>query len=77
MRDIDSLTKSKMEKAWAWAVNNCVAREPKSMQEASQKVVHMSSIYEKTVLQSDVSSCAHLSLQDQNNLLEFLTEMEH
>ncbi len=33
--------------------------------------------YEKAVLQSVVSTnCAHLSLQDQNTLLELLTEFE-
>jgi hypothetical protein len=34
MRDINSLTTSKMEKAWA--VNNSMARKPHSMQEATQ-----------------------------------------
>jgi hypothetical protein len=34
MRDINSLTMSKMEKAWA--VNNSMAHEPSSMQQSTQ-----------------------------------------
>ena len=65
-----------MEKAWA--VKNCMAHEPHSMQEATERVVHiLDAKYEKADLQSVVSAnCTHLSLQDQNKLLEFLIEFE-
>ncbi|KAL3784137.1 hypothetical protein HJC23_005795 [Cyclotella cryptica] len=49
MRDINSLTSSNLDKAWA--VNNSMANEPQSTQEATH-------------------------LQDQNSLLELLTEFE-
>ena len=64
MRDINSLTTSKMEKAWT--VNNSMAHEPHSMQEATKQVVHiLDAKYEKADLQSVVSTnCTHLSLQD-------------
>ena len=76
MRDINSLTPSKMEKAWT--VNNSMAHEPHSTQEATQQVVHiLDAKYEKADLQSVVSAnCTHLSLQDQNKLPELLTEYE-
>jgi hypothetical protein len=76
MRDINSLTTSKMEKVWA--VNNSMAHEPHSTQEATQRVVHiLDAKYEKADLQSVVSvNCTHLSLQDQNKLMEVLTEFE-
>ncbi len=64
MRDINGLTTSKMEKAWT--VNNSMAQEPHSMQEATQWVVHiLDAKYEKADLQSVVSTnCTHLSLHD-------------
>ena len=76
MRDINSLTTSKLESTWA--VNNSMAHEPHSMQETTQRVVHiLDAKYEKEDLQSVVSTnCTHLSLQDQNKLLELLTENE-
>ena len=76
MRDINSLTTSKMEKAWA--LNNSMAHEPQSTQEATRRVVNiLDAKYEKADLQSIVSTnCTHLSLQDQNSLLELLTEFE-
>jgi hypothetical protein len=76
MRDINSLTKSKMEKAWA--VNSSMTCKPSSMQATTQRVVHiLDTKYEKADLQSVVSTnCTHLSLQDTNNLLELLTELE-
>ena len=76
MRDINSLTTSKMEKAWT--VNNSMAHEPHSMQEATQQVVHiLDAKYEKADLQSVVSTnCTHLSLPDQNKFLKLLTEYE-
>ena len=66
MRDINSLTTSKLESTWT--VNNSMAQEPHSTQEATQRVVHiLDAKYEKVDLQSVVSAnCTHLSLQDQN-----------
>ena len=65
-----------MEKAWT--VNNSMAHEPHSMQEATKQVVCiLDTKYEKADFQSVVSAnCTHLSLQDQNKLLELLTEFE-
>ena len=76
MRDANSLTKSKMERAWA--VNISLAHEPSSMQEVTQRVVYiLDTKYEKVNLQSVVSTnCTHLSLHDHNMLLELLTEYE-
>ena len=76
MRDINSLTTSKMERAWA--VNNSMVQEPLSMHEETLRVVHiLDAKYEKADLQSVVSTnCTHLSLQDQNKLLELFTEYE-
>ena len=67
---------SKMERAWT--VNNSMVHEPQSMHEATQRVVHiLDAKYEKADLQSVASTnCTHLSLQDQNKLLELLTEFE-
>ena len=55
-----------------------MAHEPHSMHEATQRVVHiLDAKYEKVDLQSVVSAnCTHLSLPDQNKLLELLTEFE-
>ena len=76
MRDINSLTTSKMEKAWT--VNSSMAHEPHSTHEATKQIVHiLDAKYEKADLQSVVSTnCTHLNLQDQNKLLELLTEYE-
>ena len=76
MRDINSLTTSKMERTWA--VNNSMVHKPHSMHKVTQRVVHiLDAKYEKADLQSVVSAnCTHLSLQDQNKLLELLTEYE-
>ena len=76
MRDINSLTSPSMDKAWA--VNNSMVHEPHSMQEVTEQVIHiLDANYEKADLQSVVSTnCSHLSLQDQNKLLELLTEYE-
>ena len=65
-----------MEKAWT--VNNSMAHKPYSMHKATQRVVHiLDAKYEKADLQSVVSTnCTHLSLPDQNKLLELLTEYE-
>ena len=55
-----------------------MVQEPHSMHEATQRVVHiLDAKYEKTDSQSVVgANCTHLSLQDQNKLLELLTEYE-
>ena len=46
MRDINSLTRSKMERGWT--VNKSMAHKPHSMQEATQQVVHILDVkYEK------------------------------
>ncbi len=70
MRDINSLTTLKMERTWA--VNNSMVQEPISTHEATQRVVHiLDAKYEKADLQSVLSAnCPHISLQEQNNLLE-------
>ena len=64
MRDINSLTKSKIEKAWT--VHNSLAHEPHSTHEATKRVVQiLDAKYEKADLQSVVSAnCTHLSPQD-------------
>ena len=76
MRDVNSLTTSKMERAWT--VNNSLVHERQSTHEATQRIVHiLDAKYEKADLQSVVSAnCAHLSLRDQNKLLELLIEFE-
>ena len=76
MRDINGLTKSKIEKAWT--VHNILAHEPHSTHEATKHVVQiLDAKYEKADLQSVVSTnCTHLSPQDQSKLLELLTEFE-
>ena len=72
MRDISSLTASKMERART--ANNSMAHKPQSTHEATQRVVHiLDAKYEQADLQSVVSTnCTDLSLQDQNKLLELL-----
>ncbi len=76
MRHINSLTMSKMERAWA--VNNSMAHKPHSTQEATKQEVHiLDAKYEKADLKSVVSAnCTHLSLPGQNKLLDLLTEFE-
>ena len=63
IRNINSLTKSKMGKAWT--VNNSMAHELHSMHEATQQVVHiLDAKYEKADLQSGVSAnCTHQVFQ--------------
>eukprot|EP00804_Cyclotella_cryptica_P022722 CCRYP_012507-RA/>CCRYP_012507-RA protein AED:0.37 eAED:0.36 QI:0/-1/0/1/-1/1/1/0/142 len=55
-----------------------MANEPQSTQEVTQQVVKiLDANYKKADLQSTVSTdCSHLSLQDQNSLLELLPEFE-
>ena len=76
MRDINSLATSNMDKVWA--VNNSMAHKSQSTHEATQQIVHiLDAKYEKADLHTIVSTnCTHLSLQDQNKLLELLTELE-
>ena len=76
MRDINSLTTSKMERAWT--VNNSMVHEPHSMHEATLRVVHiLDAKYEKADLQLVFSAnCTHLSLRDQDKLLELLIDFE-
>ena len=76
LRDINSLTRSKMENVCA--INNSMVREPNSTQEGTQQVSHiLDAKYEKTDIQSVVSAnCTHQSLPDQNKSLELLTEYE-
>ena len=66
MRDINSLTTSNMDSAWA--LNNSMACKPSRKQEATQQVVHiLDAKYEKADLQSVVSAnCTHINLPDQN-----------
>ncbi len=76
MRDVNSLTMSKMERAWT--VNNSMAHKQQSTHKATKQVVHiLDAKYEKADLQSVVgTNCTHLSLQDQNKLLALLTGYE-
>jgi hypothetical protein len=71
-RDINSMTTSKMKRAWT--VNNSMEHGTHNMQEVTQQAVHILDMkYEKADLQSVVSTnCNHLSLQDQNKLLKFV-----
>jgi hypothetical protein len=57
--------------------DNSMTHEPQSMPEVMQRVVRIRDAkYEKADLQSVVSiNCSHLSLQDQNRLLELLMEL--
>jgi hypothetical protein len=66
MRDINSPIKSKKERTWA--INNRMACGPSSLQEVTQRVVHvLDAKYEKADLQSVVSTnFTHQSLYDQN-----------
>jgi hypothetical protein len=64
----------------AWAVNNSMGHEPHSTHDATEWVVNilvLDAKNEKADLQSVVSTnCSRLCLQDQNKLLELLTEFE-
>ncbi len=70
MRDINSPTMSKLESTWT--VNNSMAQDQQRTHEATQQVIHiLDAKYEKANLQSVFSTnCTHLSLWDQNKLLE-------
>ena len=76
MRDINSLDRTRIKEAWAH--NNALAHEPRSTEEATQRVVHiLDAKYEKADLQSIVTNnCSHLNANEQNLLLELLKEFE-
>ena len=77
MRDINKLSNSsKIEKAWS--VNHNMIHEPKSTEEATQCAMHiLDANYHKANLQSVVdTNYPHLSLPDQNKLLDLLTKFE-
>ena len=77
MRDINKLSNSsKIEKAWS--VNHNMAHEPKSTEEATQRVIHiLDARYKKADLQSVVdTNCPRVSRPDQNKLLDLLTKYE-
>ena len=76
MRDIQLSNKSRAEEAWS--INNSMLHEPKITLEATKRAVQiLDAKYEKADLQSVVDdNCSHLSLQDQNKLLDLLTEFE-
>ena len=57
MQDINSLTESKIEKAWDG--NDNIAHKPSRMKEATQRVVHiLDAKYEKADLQSVLAPTA-------------------
>ena len=76
MRNINSLTSTKIDKAWA--VNNSMAHEPVNTKNATQRVVEiLDATYKKADLRAVVDATGpHLSLQDKNKLLELLKEFE-
>jgi hypothetical protein len=77
MRSIQELPKSKRK---ALALSNSLAKskEPRSIEEATRRVVHiLDANYKKADLQAIVKdNCTHLSSEDQKLLLELLTEFE-
>jgi hypothetical protein len=77
MRNIDNLSDiTKIEKAWS--VNNYLANEPQSTLDATKRVVQiLDANYAKTDLQAVVEdNCIHLSLHEQNELLDLLKDFE-
>ena len=78
MRGINSLTKSNMEKAWTVNNINSMTHKLHTIQEVTKHVLYfLDAKNEKADLQSVVSTnCTHLSLHDQNKLLELHTEYE-
>ena len=77
MRNIDNLSDiTKIEKAWS--VNNYLANEPQSTLDATKRVVQiLDANYAKADLQAVVEdNCIHLSLHEQNELLDLLTDFE-
>ncbi len=76
MRNINSLASTKIEKAWA--VNNSMAHLPVSTKAATQRVVEiLDAKYEKADLPALVdATVSHLSLHNNNKLLELLKEFD-
>ena len=64
MSDINSLSTSNLESAWA--INKSMVQETHSTHKGTQRVVNtLDANYEKADLQSVISTnCTHLSLQD-------------
>ena len=77
MRSIQELPKSKRK---ALALSNSLAKskEPRSIEEATRRVVHiLDANYKKADLQAIVKdNCTHLSSEDQTLLLELLKDFE-
>ena len=72
MRNINSLARTKIEKAWS--VINSMAHKPVSTKNATQRVVEiLDGNYEKEHLQAVVNSNG----QDKNKLLEFLKDLRN
>ena len=76
MRNINHLSPSKKRKAWA--LNNTMHSEPKSTQEATDRVIHiLDAKYEKADLQKIVTdNCSHLTSKQQTLLLKCLKKFE-
>ncbi|MFM8588489.1 MAG: RNase H-like domain-containing protein [Bacteroidota bacterium] len=76
MTSIDKLPKSR-HKALALTNSLAKAKEPASTEEATKRVVRiLDANYKKANLQEIVNSCTHLSSEEQEMLLELLTEYE-
>ncbi len=76
-RDINSMsTSSKIEKSWS--VNHSMIHELQNIEEATQHAVHiLDGKFKKADLQSVVdTNCPHLTLPDQNKLLDLLMKYE-
>ena len=76
MRNINSLSMSKVKRALA--ANSLSSQEPKSTEEATQRVIGiLDAKYEKADLQAIVDEhCSHLSSKEQTMLLEVLKTFE-
>ena len=76
MRNINSLTKSKAKRALV--ANTLLSQEPKSTEEATQRVIRiLDAKYQKADLQTIVKdNCTHLSSHEQTMLLEVLKKFE-
>jgi len=77
MRSIEQLPSSR-KKAWVLSNSLAKSKEPKSIEEATQRAVRiLDANYKKADLQAIVNdNCTHLSSNDQKKLLELLTEFE-
>ena len=75
MRNIKNLSTSTIKKAWDQ--NNSLAHEPKSTDEATQRLIKIADAkYQKADLQAIASNCIHLNANHQNKLLTVLKEFE-